>query len=184
MFKELDQSLKVMDFKAVGLVIVKDGDEMLKVTVSPLATDGQPVQNLQITDTPENLDAQFAGLLEEYRTAVAKPKAGNNMAEIRKAAGLNKKDKAKDAAKHDEKKPKVQEPKKEEQPKVIGQKCRVCGCTNDHACEGGCHWVEKDLCSKCAEKMKEKQEAPKAETPAAAPAAADSSAQGLDFDFN
>ena len=30
--------------------------------------------------------------------------------------------------------------------------CRVCGCTDDHAYEGGCHWVEKDLCSKCAEK--------------------------------
>lgn len=30
------------------------------------------------------------------------------------------------------------------------QKCRVCGCTWDHACEGGCYWVEPDLCSKCA----------------------------------
>jgi ParB family chromosome partitioning protein len=27
--------------------------------------------------------------------------------------------------------------------------CRVCGCTDDHACEGGCSWVEKDLCSQC-----------------------------------
>lgn len=32
------------------------------------------------------------------------------------------------------------------------QKCRVCGCTWDNACEGGCYWVEDDLCSKCAEK--------------------------------
>jgi transcriptional regulator with XRE-family HTH domain len=32
------------------------------------------------------------------------------------------------------------------------RKCRVCGCTDDHACEGGCYWVEADLCSKCAEK--------------------------------
>jgi hypothetical protein len=31
------------------------------------------------------------------------------------------------------------------------QKCRVCGCTNDHACEDGCCWVEPDLCSRCAE---------------------------------
>ncbi len=31
------------------------------------------------------------------------------------------------------------------------QTCRVCGCTNDNACPGGCHWVEDDLCSKCAE---------------------------------
>jgi hypothetical protein len=30
------------------------------------------------------------------------------------------------------------------------QICRVCGCTDDNACEGGCYWVEYDLCSKCA----------------------------------
>jgi hypothetical protein len=30
------------------------------------------------------------------------------------------------------------------------QTCRVCGCTWDNACEGGCYWVEDDLCSKCA----------------------------------
>lgn len=32
------------------------------------------------------------------------------------------------------------------------QKCRVCGCTWDNACPGGCHWVEPDLCSQCADK--------------------------------
>jgi hypothetical protein len=30
------------------------------------------------------------------------------------------------------------------------QKCRVCGCTDNNACEGGCSWVEDDLCSRCA----------------------------------
>lgn len=30
------------------------------------------------------------------------------------------------------------------------RKCRVCGCTQYHACPGGCYWVEKDLCSRCA----------------------------------
>lgn len=30
-------------------------------------------------------------------------------------------------------------------------RCRVCGCTDDNACPGGCYWVEDDLCSKCAE---------------------------------
>lgn len=34
--------------------------------------------------------------------------------------------------------------------------CRVCGCTEDRACPGGCWWVEdpegEDLCSACAEK--------------------------------
>jgi len=28
--------------------------------------------------------------------------------------------------------------------------CRECGCTDDKACEGGCSWVEVDLCSACA----------------------------------
>lgn len=28
--------------------------------------------------------------------------------------------------------------------------CRVCGCTDENACEGGCWWVEDDLCSSCA----------------------------------
>ena len=32
------------------------------------------------------------------------------------------------------------------------QKCRVCGCTWNNACEGGCYWVESDLCSKCVDK--------------------------------
>lgn len=35
------------------------------------------------------------------------------------------------------------------------QTCRVCGCTWDNACEGGCYWVDDDLCSSCAEKMRE-----------------------------
>lgn len=30
--------------------------------------------------------------------------------------------------------------------------CRVCGCSNEDACEGGCHWVEEDLCSACVGK--------------------------------
>lgn len=27
--------------------------------------------------------------------------------------------------------------------------CRVCGCTDDWACPGGCAWVTADLCSAC-----------------------------------
>lgn len=30
------------------------------------------------------------------------------------------------------------------------QTCRVCGCTDDDACPGGCCWVARSLCSKCA----------------------------------
>jgi hypothetical protein len=29
--------------------------------------------------------------------------------------------------------------------------CRVCGCTDDYGCPGGCYWVEPDLCSQCAD---------------------------------
>ena len=29
------------------------------------------------------------------------------------------------------------------------QVCRECGCTEDNACEGGCSWVDSDLCSEC-----------------------------------
>lgn len=28
--------------------------------------------------------------------------------------------------------------------------CRECGCSEFNACEGGCCWVEEDLCSACA----------------------------------
>ena len=29
--------------------------------------------------------------------------------------------------------------------------CRVCNCTDDQACPGGCSWVGPDLCSACEE---------------------------------
>lgn len=30
------------------------------------------------------------------------------------------------------------------------QQCRACGCTENCACDGGCGWIEDDLCSACA----------------------------------
>jgi myosin heavy subunit len=42
----------------------------------------------------------------------------------------------------------------QEENEEAGQKvrtCRVCGCTDDNACPGGCSWVEDDLCSACAD---------------------------------
>jgi len=30
------------------------------------------------------------------------------------------------------------------------RKCRVCGCTQNNACPGGCYWVDDDLCNRCA----------------------------------
>ncbi|TAA18233.1 hypothetical protein EA658_13895 [Pseudoxanthomonas winnipegensis] len=32
------------------------------------------------------------------------------------------------------------------------RRCRDCGCTDLQACPGGCHWVEPDRCSACAQK--------------------------------
>ncbi len=38
-------------------------------------------------------------------------------------------------------------------PEIRGEeaKCRVCGCTDERACPGGCYWVEPDLCSRCTD---------------------------------
>lgn len=30
-------------------------------------------------------------------------------------------------------------------------KCRICGCTDERGCPGGCEWVEVELCSICSE---------------------------------
>jgi hypothetical protein len=32
----------------------------------------------------------------------------------------------------------------------VDRGCRVCGCTDWTACEGGCGWVDDDLCTACA----------------------------------
>lgn len=32
---------------------------------------------------------------------------------------------------------------------LLTRRCRVCGCTDERACPGGCSWVEEDLCSAC-----------------------------------
>ncbi len=37
--------------------------------------------------------------------------------------------------------------------------CRICGCTDKRACPDGCHWVDKDLCSKCIDIAKMKKPA-------------------------
>ena len=34
------------------------------------------------------------------------------------------------------------------------QFCRICGCTDDDACKGGCWWVSPGLCSRCVPKKK------------------------------
>lgn len=35
--------------------------------------------------------------------------------------------------------------------KVEKQRCKVCGCTDEQACIGGCSWVKWNLCSACAD---------------------------------
>jgi hypothetical protein len=29
------------------------------------------------------------------------------------------------------------------------RRCRICGCTDERPCAGGCFWVAADLCSNC-----------------------------------
>jgi len=46
-----------------------------------------------------------------------------------------------------------------EQERVIivqgtGMKCIFCGCTEDHACPGGCSWIAPNLCSRCKGRVK------------------------------
>lgn len=33
-------------------------------------------------------------------------------------------------------------------------RCRVCGCTDERACPGGCVWAEPSLCSRCARRRR------------------------------
>lgn len=32
-------------------------------------------------------------------------------------------------------------------------KCMFCGCTDDHACPGGCSWIAPNLCSRCKDRV-------------------------------
>ncbi len=41
------------------------------------------------------------------------------------------------------------------------RQCRVCGCTENNACDGSCWWVEHDLCSNCVGKPTPKSRAVK-----------------------
>jgi len=35
-------------------------------------------------------------------------------------------------------------------PKPVAERtCRICGCTDTRACEGGCSWLLQGVCSKC-----------------------------------
>lgn len=34
---------------------------------------------------------------------------------------------------------------------ALERECRECGCTDGIGCAEGCHWVESDLCSRCAD---------------------------------
>lgn len=39
-------------------------------------------------------------------------------------------------------------------PKFSVRTCHVCGCTDMHACEGGCCWANANTCSRCVGKEK------------------------------
>ena len=44
------------------------------------------------------------------------------------------------------------------------QVCRICGCTDDRACDGGCSWAEPGLCSACVAKAKKRKKPQKPPT--------------------
>ena len=48
----------------------------------------------------------------------------------------------------------------EEVQRLDAPRCRICGCTDNNACPGGCYWVEEDLCSQCVETDKLQDAAP------------------------
>lgn len=37
------------------------------------------------------------------------------------------------------------------------RQCYICGCSDHNACQGGCWWVEDDLCSSCEKKIYDNQ---------------------------
>jgi ParB/RepB/Spo0J family partition protein len=76
-----------------------------------------------------------------------KPKAGGKPATKAKAVKAGKKP----AAAKVVKRPKGKKPKSSAAKEVA---CRVCGCIDSMACEGGCSWSEPNLCSSCAAKAK------------------------------
>ena len=43
--------------------------------------------------------------------------------------------------------------------------CTECGCTDGHACPGGCCWIEPGLCSRCADKLLDRTDAERGEQP-------------------
>jgi ParB family chromosome partitioning protein len=48
--------------------------------------------------------------------------------------------------------------------------CRACGCTDAEACDGGCSWVEDDLCSECLDTPRAATDTGGEGSPAEAPA--------------
>ena len=69
-----------------------------------------------------------------------------------------------------------------EQPQAFGfegegQQCRVCGCGDLHSCCPPCCWVERDLCSRCAQAGLDEVRADVAEAPACTSTRSDRSTQ-------
>lgn len=52
-------------------------------------------------------------------------------------------------------------------PSPLERSCRICGCTDDRACQPfGCYWVEPDLCSACDDDPEPGDRAPMPRAPA------------------
>ena len=125
------------------------GDIVITITVKPLKGGKRPVivsaapageMPVIVTGFFQEHEALFQAVWIELLTR--KPKIVKN----------TKAEKAGEATEFPD------EPEAEKKPE---RKCRICGCTDAQACEGGCTWIGDDLCSNCEEKVLAEIKAPK-----------------------
>lgn len=160
MFKELYDLIP--DKGSVRFVLTRTGEGMMSVALAPEfpphAGDAPRLSPLSVSGPVEELETGFTEAVLGYTPSVRE--LASNLAQAKASAETKKPAKAK---------PPKEEPAPKEEPKpkaaqasfldlgagqpmaegVAKRTCRVCGCTDDQACEGGCSWVEEDLCSKC-----------------------------------
>jgi hypothetical protein len=108
----------------------------------------------QFSERHQLLDQIFAELLKRKPKVVTKTEA-TKKAKVKEDRLGNLSTEAKEPEASDQEEPEAEAPADDTEtpaaPDAV-RACRACGCTDEHACEGGCYWVEKDLCSACQDK--------------------------------
>jgi hypothetical protein len=140
---------------AKGLVVVRSDHSEYVMGPDTFETG----QGLELTPIIE----RYQEGAQKHKEDEQKEQAEEKAKQPGKKAASRKPEKAADkpkrrAARKDPAEKKQKSERKTEKPKPgteqpygkgMGWKCRVCGCTDDHACEGGCVWIEPNLCSRC-----------------------------------